>query len=103
LTTFRSLLASSNAGLADAARGEYDANHKGESAPETVVTSTAELRQMMSGFGSVRIEKRNCDDFLFKGRIGLKRTTLLPTLGRWMGLDLYAEAVKPRSAMMRAA
>jgi ubiquinone/menaquinone biosynthesis C-methylase UbiE len=102
-TTFRSLFASSDAGLEIAARGEYDANHKGESAPETVVTSTAELRRMLNGFTSIRIEKQNCDPLLLKGRIGFQRATLLPTLGQWMGLDLYTEAVKPRSAMMRAA
>ena len=101
--TFRSLFATSKSGLKTAARGEYDANHKGESAPETVVTSMAELRRMMGGFESIRIEKQNCNHFLVRGRFGLKRATLLPTLGRWMGLDLYAEAVKPRSAMKRAA
>lgn len=107
LTTIRNLLSASTAskrgGLQTAARGEYDANTKGESAPETVVTSRAELGRMLSGFESVRIEKQNCDAFLFKGRIGLKRETLLPSLGRWIGLDLYVEAFKPRSALTRAA
>jgi ubiquinone/menaquinone biosynthesis C-methylase UbiE len=105
--TLRSALIGSRkrklAGLENAARGEYDANSKGESAPETVITSKSELRRMFRGFESIRIQKQNCDHVVRKQQIKIHRDKLLPTLGRWMGLDLYAEAVKSKATSARRA
>jgi SAM-dependent methyltransferase len=78
-----------------AERAEYDANAFGMAAPETVMTSAAELRDMFASFEIVRLQAQNCDPLSVRGRTIIPRKRLLSTVGRLCGLDLYCEAVKP--------
>jgi len=98
-------------------RKAYDASIEGAGAPETVFVSVRELRRMMQKFTVLRLSKENTWHLfyiskkwvskplqilfgiqLFKnpeaGKFLLDRSRLLPTLGRWLGLDLYVEAEK---------
>ena len=80
--------------VVDAQRKAYDANAAGDGAPETVFTSIAELRAMLGRFAGVSIARENCDHFTLRGRTLVPRNALLGTLGRSIGLDLYATATK---------
>lgn len=82
----------------------YDANAAGQHAPETVFVSTRGLRNMLSRFSQVEIQKENCSDLSVGLRIPyanralrlslIERKKLLSTLGRRLGLDLYVRARK---------
>jgi SAM-dependent methyltransferase len=76
----------------EAERRCYDSNSKGDAAPETVFSSSQELRAMLSSYSTVHICKQNSDDFIVQGRIFASRSRLLATVGRLAGLDLYVEA-----------
>lgn len=91
LLTFKYWLfpASINAKLSANVRKKYDANAKGDAAPETVLSSIKELKQMLSAFSATQLHKENCDDHRY-----FPRKRFLPTIGRFMGLDIYIESIK---------
>jgi hypothetical protein len=91
--TLRAALGRS-APVVDAQRKAYDANASGAGAPETVFTSIAQLRAMMSAFSTASVARENCDPILLRGRLVVSRERLLGNLGRLAGLDLYATARK---------
>jgi SAM-dependent methyltransferase len=93
LATMRAALGRSDAAI-DAQRKAYDANVSGEGAPETVFTSIAQLRAMMTAFSIVSVARENCDPVTLRGRLLIPRALLLDNLGRLSGLDLYATARK---------
>jgi SAM-dependent methyltransferase len=75
----------------DEERAAYDAG-EGGAAPETVFTSISELRQLCGRFRACEIRKENAArEQLFRF---VPRPLLLPTLGRLLGLDLYAQLTK---------
>jgi SAM-dependent methyltransferase len=80
------------------ARAQYDANHKGDAAPETVLLSVRDLRKMLDTFETVRCQKRNADNLFYKGKLMVARDKLLGNVGRVLGLDIYIEATKPAAA-----
>jgi SAM-dependent methyltransferase len=74
-------------------RFSYDHDTRGRSAPETVLVSALHLERLLRRhFATVSVERENAA----AGRLQrlLPRSLLVPTLGRFMGLDLYARAVK---------
>jgi SAM-dependent methyltransferase len=74
-------------------RYSYDHDTSGQSAPETVLVSATHLARLLAThFRTVSVERENAA----AGRLQrlLPRSVLVPTLGRFMGLDLYARAVK---------
>jgi SAM-dependent methyltransferase len=71
-----------------AQRAAYDVDAEGRAAPETQFFSVRQVKAMMARFARVECAKENCDDFI------LKRRSLLPILGRALGLDIYIHAVK---------
>ena len=75
--------------LSKTRRAAYDANQSGDAAPETVLSSISELREMLQNFSSVALQKENCDGFWH-----FKREQLLGSLGKIAGLDIYIECVK---------
>lgn len=77
-------------------RAAYDANTAGEAAPETALSSIAQLRRMLHRFESLTFFKQNAESLNFQGKIIAQRDNLLPTLGRMLGLDIYFEARKSR-------
>jgi SAM-dependent methyltransferase len=81
--------------LTEEQRRAYDSNEQGVAAPESVCLSIGELRKMLGSFRDLRFRKRNCDPLVLRGRLLFKRETLLSTLGRLLGLDIYLEARKP--------
>jgi ubiquinone/menaquinone biosynthesis C-methylase UbiE len=86
--TYQALRGSSDAAL-NAQRAAYDVNQSGTAAPETAFLSTQQLKSMMSKFSIVNIHKENADS-LFR----IPRPLLLRNIGKWLGLDLYIEAIK---------
>lgn len=81
-------------------RKAYDHNVHGTAAPETVLLSQKELRQMLGRFEKLHLQKQNCDPLVFFGRIVASRQNLLSNLGRMLGLDVYIEAHKPSAATL---
>jgi len=79
-----------------AQRAAYDVDTQGRAAPETQFFSVRQLKAMMSRFSAVSCTKENCDDFI------LERKTLLPSLGRALGLDIYIRAAKPSRMGVRS-
>lgn len=77
-------------------RAAYDANMAGEAAPETALSSIAQLRRMLHRFESLTFFKQNAESLIYQGKIVAQRDNLLPTLGRLLGLDIYFEARKSR-------
>jgi SAM-dependent methyltransferase len=75
-------------------RKAYDANAAGDAAPETVLLSIRRLRTMLHAFEDLTFAKQNCDPLSWRGRVLIDRDKLLATLGRVLGLDIYAEARK---------
>jgi SAM-dependent methyltransferase len=71
-------------------RKEYDANAKGEAAPGTVFFSVNRIKQVFGPFSSTELVKENNSNLL---RF-IPRQSLLNTLGRYAGLDIYIRAVK---------
>ena len=93
--TFLALVRGQQAGLtSDGERAHYDSNTAGQAAPETALFSLGELKGMLRAFAQVTGTSRNANPFVVKGVTLLPRCWLLPTLGRWLGLDLYVEARK---------
>lgn len=70
-------------------RKAYDADLSGNAAPETVLSSKKELRQMLKKFKNVKLFKENCD-----GVRSIPREKLLGTLGKLLGLDIYIVCTK---------
>jgi SAM-dependent methyltransferase len=82
-------------GAAVAMRARYDASASGEAAPHTDFVSVGELRGLLHGFGSVRIDRRNIDPLPLPRVAGQSRLALMRTrVDRAIGLDLYAVADK---------
>jgi hypothetical protein len=82
------------AASSDAERRAYDADTSGRAAPHTEFLSARRLRQMFARFTRTHVARENCDPIAWHGRVLARRETLLPTLGRAWGLDLYVEAIK---------
>ncbi len=78
-------------------RAMYDANAAGEAAPHIDYTSIRGARRIFKQFESIQIDKQNADPFTWPRYVPRER--LLDNLGRWLGLDLYITAVKPKSAV----
>jgi len=72
-------------------RAAYDAGSSG-AAPETVFTSTRQLRRMCRRFSACDVAKENAEQERPFAR--LRRTALLPTVGPFLGLDLYVRLRK---------
>lgn len=100
---FRGLLPARRQELATDQRWSYDHNRAGAAAPETVLLSIRELRRMLARYASVTCQKQNCDPLVVRGKIWAERMKLLPTLGRWLGLDVYITARKAAEARNRHA
>jgi SAM-dependent methyltransferase len=80
-------------GAATALRARYDASASGEAAPHTDFVTVGELRGLLYGFHSVRIERRNMDALpvpLIAART--RKALLRARIDRLVGLDLYAVA-----------
>ncbi len=77
-------------------KGAYDANSSGEAAPDTVFTSKSEVTAMLknAGFSQVRVEKKNSDEYGYRGRMLIGREQALKWIGPILGLDLYIVASK---------
>ena len=74
--------------------GLYDRNQSGEIAPHTDFVSRAQARRLFAAFSQVTIRSHNFDDLRLTSRLVIPRRRLLGTLDRWLGLDLYIQAVK---------
>lgn len=75
-------------------RGRYDANEKGEAAPETVLLSKLHFARMLRRhFTDVRVKSENAVPIPPFYRV--PRNAWLKTVGRIAGLDLYARGRKP--------
>jgi len=74
-------------------RARYDANSKGEAAPETVLLSKIHFRRLLKkSFRDVEVHTANAVQvYPFHT---MTRGLLLKTIGRWAGLDLYAQVKK---------
>ena len=79
---------------AEAVRGLYDKNLKGETTPHTDYVSPRDVRHLMKRFSSVKIDKQNMDPITISGKVIVQRKRLLNNLGRLLGLDLYIVAQK---------
>lgn len=75
-------------------RAVHDKDASGAAAPETQFFSASELRRMLARFSSVHVTKENCEEMRVRRWRLVSRERLLPSLGRWAGLDLYVRAVK---------
>jgi SAM-dependent methyltransferase len=75
-------------------RAAYDSNIAGSAAPETTFLSIRELQKMFANYSRVRFHKENCDELMLRGRVLSERKTLLTSLGKLWGLDIYIEAQK---------
>lgn len=96
LATVRALLAewrgSSRPLASTAERLAYDADTAGNAAPETVFVSADYLKRTMRDWSMVSVARENAD---LPGPFRrIPRRWLLPTVGRWSGLDLYCRAIK---------
>jgi hypothetical protein len=65
----------------------YDTNAAGEVAPHIEYVSADRARRLFADFVSVRIDRRNFDSLPF-----IPRLSLLGTVDRVLGLDLYITA-----------
>jgi SAM-dependent methyltransferase len=92
LPTFRALVDPGQA-AASKQRAVYD-SCEGEPAPITEFTSVRQAKRLFVGFSDVVVQKENCDDLVVLGRTVVKRRSLLRSLGRTLGLDIYVEARK---------
>jgi hypothetical protein len=78
----------------EAQRAAYDANSAGVAAPETEFISRRQLGALLGRFSAVRMVLENSDPYTLRGRIVFSRETLLSSLGKLCGLDIYARATK---------
>jgi SAM-dependent methyltransferase len=75
-------------------RKAYDTDLAGRVAPETVFLSIRQLHTMFGQYSHISFQKENCTDLsLLRLRL-IPRRTLLPFLGRTLGLDIYIQAKK---------
>jgi ubiquinone/menaquinone biosynthesis C-methylase UbiE len=81
-------------GVGERIRGMYDANQAGEAAPHTDFVSARDLRRMFRDYTSIRVDRRNIDPVVLRGRVLLTREAQLSTIARLLGLDLYVVAIK---------
>jgi len=72
----------------------YDTNLKGTAAPETIFSSITLLKSLFSNFSSVTFAKENCNEPSWPFSKFATRKTLLPILGRTLGLDIYIKVQK---------
>ena len=73
----------------------YDGNSLGDAAPHTDFVSVGRARQLFRGFGQLRVDVRNFDEYRFtRPGIALKRAWFLGWADRILGLDLYVVAVR---------
>ncbi len=91
VTSLRAAFQGATAGRSRAERASYDANTKGEAAPETVFSSVADLQRMFSQYASFHANKRNCG---VPVRFATIRSAALPLVGPLFGLDIYVTATK---------
>ncbi len=78
-----------------ARRARYDANAKGEAAPHVDFVSQRDVRRIFAKFSNVRIDVQNFDNYSFlRGRILVRRESLLNNVARVLGTDLYIVATK---------
>ena len=75
-------------------RRTYDASTDGKAAPETVFLSIGQLRGMMYRYSRVAFAKENCTDLAISRLYFIPRMTLLSSLGKTLGLDIYIRAQK---------
>ena len=73
------------------ARTSFDRDSQGHAAPHTDYLTRAELRNVCSTFAEVEVSSENANVLSVFGRVIVPRRLLLPTLGRFAGLDLYAK------------
>jgi SAM-dependent methyltransferase/glycosyltransferase involved in cell wall biosynthesis len=92
VSTFRALFGAGQ-DAASEQRAVYD-SCDGEPAPITEFTSVRQAKRLFAGFSDVVVQKENCDDLVVLGRTIVKRRSLLRSLGRTLGLDIYIEARK---------
>jgi SAM-dependent methyltransferase len=98
LRMLREWLFGERGGGADAAsRARCDVNARGEPAPFTELCSRWRLEALFRRFTDVRLRRENMDDLYFRGRRVAPRERLLGNLARWVGLDWYVTARKPRA------
>jgi SAM-dependent methyltransferase len=73
-------------------RAAYDADAKGNAAPETTFWSRDELRSMMTNWSIEALRLENIGD---EGPLRLvPRSIKLKTMGSWAGLDVYIRATR---------
>jgi hypothetical protein len=73
-------------------RRAYDADSKGNAAPETTFCTKDELRGMMTGWSIEQMQLENVGD---EGPLMLlPRALKLKTIGPWAGLDVYVRATR---------
>jgi SAM-dependent methyltransferase len=74
-------------------RARFDVDRSGRAAPEgAVVTKPVFTRMLARHFKDIRISRTNIGNH--KATLFLSRTSTVPLLGPFMGLDLYATAIK---------
>lgn len=78
--------------IGDDQRKAYDCDSLGRAAPETVLSSQAELRKLFRKFSKVKMTKENCDDYIYTRFF--QRRHFRPILGRLLGLDIYISVLK---------
>lgn len=74
-------------------RAAYDSNSSGDAAPETQFLSIKELKHIFSDFTNRKFTKENCD-VIWPLHKFMTRKSLLPILGKTLGLDIYIQARK---------
>lgn len=79
---------------AQAERAAYDANQAGESAPHTDWISIRSLRKLCGSYKSFSGQTENIDNGPPFDRSPPRRELLKTWIPRWVGLDLYATAIK---------
>lgn len=74
-------------------RKDYDTNKAGEGAPEVVLSSIKELKDMLKKFRRVSFQKENFNNYGYINKV-IDRKHFLNTLGKVVGLDIYIECYK---------
>lgn len=72
----------------------YDANHKGEAAPEVTFASIREMKYKFRQFSSLQFNKENFFSLPVVERYIPSRIITLPTFGCLVGSDIYIQAYK---------
>ncbi|MBX7066618.1 MAG: class I SAM-dependent methyltransferase [Parachlamydiales bacterium] len=90
--TFKALF-EGNQSIGKDQRAAYDSDSKGEAAPETQFLSIGELKHIFFNFSFSKFTKENCDVIWPLHKL-MTRKSLLPVLGKTLGLDIYIHAQK---------